>query len=137
MGTSFHPFGDGPQECQRESCAKCRDLEPYHGHLNKVAYWSSNFAAGMCPSDADREAARQWGYLAGLWHDLGKFAPEWQTYLACKADIHTREASGSPQSEKTTPAPVPSSPIPNSLGDLFLTISSPGTTPDWPTLPIF
>ncbi len=92
----FTPFGDGPQECQRESCAKCRELDPYHGHLNKVAYWSSNFAAGMFPSDADREAARQWGYLAGLWHDLGKFAPEWQTYLACKADIHTREATGSP-----------------------------------------
>ncbi len=34
----FTPFGAGENECQREQCEKCKKLEPYHGHLNKVAY---------------------------------------------------------------------------------------------------
>jgi len=37
--------------------------------------------------------AWHWGYLTGLWHDLGKFAPEWQAYLKSKADPHSSEAS--------------------------------------------
>ena len=50
------------------------------------------FAAG---SDEAR-AAKQWGYLTGLWHDLGKFAPDWQDYLRKKAgtNIHTDEVVG-------------------------------------------
>ena len=48
----------------------------------------------MFPDGPDREAARRWGFLVGLWHDLGKFAPEWQTYLASKADAHAAEVSG-------------------------------------------
>ncbi|MFT3990791.1 MAG: CRISPR-associated helicase Cas3' [Luteolibacter sp.] len=90
----FTPFGSGANECQRENCEKCRSFEPYHGHLNKVAYWTGKFAAEMFPPDQDRDSARQWGYLAGLWHDLGKFAPEWQAYLASKTDTHTDEVSG-------------------------------------------
>lgn len=90
----FTPFGDRPDECQRESCKKCEDLEPNHGHLNKVAWWCAKFAAQMFPPGPDRDAASQWGYLAGLWHDLGKFAPEWQTYLKSKSDIHSDEVLG-------------------------------------------
>jgi len=48
----------------------------------------------MFPPGDDREAARQWAYLAGLWHDLGKFSPEWQSYLAAKVDPNTASPSG-------------------------------------------
>lgn len=90
----FTSYGDGDDECQRETCRKCADLEPYHGHLNKVAYWTAKFAAEMFAPGPDREAAHQWGYLTGLWHDLGKFAPEWQNYLESKTDPHSADVSG-------------------------------------------
>ncbi|MFT4177767.1 MAG: CRISPR-associated endonuclease Cas3'' [Luteolibacter sp.] len=100
----FTPFGEIDPNDPRKACSgkngapcpHCEQLAPYHGHLNKVAWWAAKFAAEMFPPGPDRDAARQWGYLAGLWHDLGKFAPEWQAYLASKADIHADEASGSP-----------------------------------------
>ena len=100
----FTPFGEVDPHDPRKACSgrngaacpHCESFAHYHGHLNKVAYWTATFAAAMFPPGSDRDSARQWGYLAGLWHDLGKFAPEWQTYLASKTDIHTEEASGSP-----------------------------------------
>jgi len=49
-----------------EYCPHCEGLAPQHGHLNKVAYLSSRFAADMLPKGPDRECIRQWGYLAGL-----------------------------------------------------------------------
>lgn len=73
-------------------CEACERLDPKHGHLNKVDWWCAKFAAAMfaaCGDDA--KAASQWGSLAGLWHDLGKFAPAWQNYLRSKADIHSDE----------------------------------------------
>lgn len=75
-------------------CEKCAVLDPHHGHLNKVAHLTARFAADMFPPGPDREAARAWGRLLGLWHDLGKFAPEWQTYLASKTDPHQADATG-------------------------------------------
>jgi CRISPR-associated endonuclease/helicase Cas3 len=79
----FTPFGETPDfECQGGSCRKCADLDEKHGHLNKVAWWSAKFAAEMFPTGPEGEATRQWGYLAGLWHDLGKFSKEFQAYLA-------------------------------------------------------
>jgi CRISPR-associated endonuclease/helicase Cas3 len=91
----FTPFGAGADECQRENCQKCRDLEPYHGHLNKVAFSVAKFAAGMfVPDMTEAKSAWDWGYLAGLWHDLGKFATVWQTYLASKSDSHADDVSG-------------------------------------------
>lgn len=91
----FTPFGDGEGDCQRESCGKCERMEPQHGHLNKVAYWTATFASEMFPPGPDHDTAHHWGYLTGLRHDLGKFAPEWQTYLASKSDPHTAEITGS------------------------------------------
>ncbi len=91
----FTPFGDGENQCQGEACEKCRELIPNHGHLNKVAYWCSTFASEMFPPGPGRDAGHKLGYLAGLWHDLGKFAPEWQTYLKSKADIHSAESTDS------------------------------------------
>jgi CRISPR-associated endonuclease Cas3-HD len=64
-----------------EPCSLCESLAPAHGHLNKVAWWTAKFAAEMFPPGPDRDAARQWGYLAGLWHDLGKFVFAFQRKL--------------------------------------------------------
>ena len=91
----FTPFGEGAAECHGEQCRKCECLERFHGHLNKVAFWTGKFSAEMFPeSSPDRHAAGKWGYLAGLWHDLGKFAPVWQTYLRSKCDVHSSEILG-------------------------------------------
>ncbi len=76
------------------ACDACERLDPSHGHLNKVAWWTANFAGEMFPNGSEESrAVRQWGYLAGLWHDLGKFAPEWQHYLGSKSDEHRDEIS--------------------------------------------
>lgn len=78
-------------------CSDCESLDREHGHLNKVAYWTAKFAAEMFPTGSEEsESARQWGYVAGLWHDLGKYAPEWQAYLRQKggSNIHTDEVIG-------------------------------------------
>lgn len=91
----FTPFGSGAGECQKDHCGKCRDLTPDHGHLNKVAFWTAKFASEMFPQDSPAaKSAHEWGYLAGLWHDLGKFAPEWQKYLQSKANPHIDDVSG-------------------------------------------
>ena len=90
----FTPLGSGPGQCGGANCQECERLSADHGHLNKVAYWAATFAAAMFPPGPDRDAAWQWGYLAGLWHDLGKFPPEWQAYLRSKADPHLGDVSG-------------------------------------------
>lgn len=91
----FTPFGKGVGECRGRECEQCETLEPYHGHLNKVAWWAAKFASEMFPEGSEEaEAAWQWGWLAGLWHDLGKFAPEWQEYLRSKVDAHAVDVSG-------------------------------------------
>lgn len=48
----------------------------------------------FAPCSEEAKTAWDWGYLAGLWHDLGKFAPEWQEYLKSKADPHSDEITG-------------------------------------------
>jgi len=85
----FTPFGpvapaDPTQACSGKNgatCPHCDTLAPQHGHLNKVAHLCAQFAAEMFPPGPDREAARQWGYLTGLWHDLGKFISNFQRKL--------------------------------------------------------
>lgn len=72
-------------------CPHCKNLEPSHGHLNKVAYLCAQFAAQMLPAGADRDSLRLWGYITGLWHDLGKFSIEFQDYLSKASDIHCDE----------------------------------------------
>ena len=65
------------------------------GHLNKTADACSKFARDMFPKTKPAGSqAHAWGNLLGLWHDLGKFASEWQDYLASKADPHKAEIQG-------------------------------------------
>ncbi len=93
----FTRFGNGVGECRGKDCELCRQLASYHGHLNKVAWWAAKFASEMfAPGSKEAEAAWQWGWLEGLWHDLGKCAPEWQAYLTSKVDIHADEVGGAP-----------------------------------------
>lgn len=47
------------------------DLEE---HLRAVADLASEFASDFWASD--------WGHLAGLWHDLGKYSSAFQSYIA-------------------------------------------------------
>ena len=91
----FTPFGEGPMECEGMTCKACLSLQPDHGHLNKVAFWTAKLAGEMFPTGSgEAKSTHEWGYLAGLWHDLGKFAPAWQRYLEAKADLHRDEISG-------------------------------------------
>lgn len=52
-------------------------------HLQGVARQAAEFAA---PFRAD-----DWARIAGLWHDLGKFHPDWQNYL-CRETGYNPEA---------------------------------------------
>lgn len=95
----FTPFGEGDHNDPSKSCSgknaahceHCQNLEPQHGHLNKVAHLAAKFAGEMFPEGPTRETTRQWGYLTGLWHDLGKFSAEFQSYLATASDPHSDE----------------------------------------------
>lgn len=57
---------------------KLEDWEPLEAHLQLVAGGdqfpgAAGFAAAF--------KAGEWGRILGLWHDLGKFAPQFQSYL--------------------------------------------------------
>ena len=96
----FTPFGEVDPNNSFKACSSltdsicphCVNLSPQHGHLNKVASLAGKFAAEMLKENhQDREILRQWGYVTGLWHDLGKFSVEFQNYLAKASDIHSDE----------------------------------------------
>ena len=61
-------------------------------HLQKVANRSQKFAQLFGSGD--------WAYVAGLWHDLGKFLPDWQKYIRKKTgydeDAHIEGYGGRP-----------------------------------------
>ena len=46
-------------------------------HLRSVASIAANFSEAFEPA----AATQRWAYLAGLWHDLGKYRPGFQRYL--------------------------------------------------------
>ena len=64
--------------------AHSKDNEPpenwqaLEDHLTRVAELAQSFA--------DEFGAGEWGYLAGLWHDLGKYSKEFQKYLSTSGD---------------------------------------------------
>ena len=47
--------------------------QPLDDHLRGVAKLAGNFANTFAP--------KQWGHLAGLWHDIGKFSHAFQRYI--------------------------------------------------------
>lgn len=49
------------------------EWERLEDHLDCVAQTAGRFA--------DQLNSREWGYTAGLWHDIGKFSAEFQAYL--------------------------------------------------------
>jgi CRISPR-associated endonuclease/helicase Cas3 len=57
-------------------------------HLNDVAKMSESFASAFGSSD--------WASLAGLWHDLGKYKPDFQSYIrsASGYDAHLEGTTG-------------------------------------------
>jgi CRISPR-associated endonuclease/helicase Cas3 len=60
------------------------EWQPLREHLLNVASLAGAFAEIF--------GAKEWGYLAGLWHDLGKFAEAFQSYLEAQGDYHNDEA---------------------------------------------
>jgi len=56
---------------------KC--IHSVEDHLTNTARRAAHFASGF--------GASQWGYLAGLWHDLGKYAPAFQSMIRIATGI--------------------------------------------------
>ena len=61
-------------------------------HLKQVAELASSFAPA---------AWRDWAYLAGLWHDLGKYRPGFQRYIRCTNGIDAHIEGRIKDREKT------------------------------------
>ncbi len=59
-------------------------------HLENVAKIASEFASDF--------NAQNWGYLAGLWHDIGKYSNEFQKMLLSTGDpdTHIEKKKGAP-----------------------------------------
>ncbi len=64
------------------------DWQPLEEHLKNVAEMARSFA--------DAFGAGDWGYLAGLWHDIGKYSDEFQEMLGAKegSDAHIETKPG-------------------------------------------
>lgn len=75
-------------------------------HLEAVAALAAEFSSDFETS----EPLQRWAYLAGLWHDLGKYRPGFQKYvrLADNPDAHIEgKVAGA---KKPIPPPVRSGP---------------------------
>lgn len=64
------------------------EWQPLEEHLRNVAELARSFA--------EEFGAGDWGYLAGIWHDLGKYSQDFQRYLTltCDADAHIEAKPG-------------------------------------------
>lgn len=69
----------------RPNTATQEDWDPLDDHLRKTAVHASRLAQAFAPKAA---------FLAGLWHDIGKFRPEFQEYLLKTAEAGHREDAG-------------------------------------------
>ena len=64
------------------------DWQPLDEHLKNVAEMAQSFAMAFGAGD--------WGYLAGLWHDIGKYSDEFQKMLGAEegSDAHIETKPG-------------------------------------------
>jgi CRISPR-associated endonuclease/helicase Cas3 len=62
------------------------EWQPLAEHLRNVSKLAGDFAAAF--------GAREWGELAGLWHDLGKYSTEFQAYLRAGAETCSETLPG-------------------------------------------
>lgn len=70
------------------SCSDC-------GHIDRVARLAKSLGEKLVAGESeDRVCVGAWAWKSGLWHDLGKFAPDWQSYLKGKVDPHGDEVAG-------------------------------------------
>ncbi len=69
------------------------EWQPLEEHLKNVAELAGDFASAF--------RVREWGYLLGLWHDLGKFSKSFQAYLRQRGDYHDYELSMDSNSRAT------------------------------------
>jgi CRISPR-associated endonuclease/helicase Cas3 len=53
-------------------------------HLQSVAAMAADFSKAFEPA----AATQRWAYVAGLWHDLGKYRPGFQRYVALADNIN-------------------------------------------------
>ncbi len=58
-------------------------------HLMGTAERAAGFASDFNCSE--------WGYLAGLWHDLGKYAPAFQRYIRTTSDLDAHIEGSNPE----------------------------------------
>ncbi len=73
----------------------CDDWEPLEDHLMAVAKTAQKFAAKF--------GAAEWGHLTGLWHDVGKYRPEFQARLRDPSISAPHAGAGAAMSEKLPP----------------------------------
>ncbi|ADW17641.1 CRISPR-associated helicase, Cas3 family [Desulfobulbus propionicus DSM 2032] len=62
------------------------DWQSLEAHLEKVAELAEQHAMAF--------GAASWGRLVGLWHDLGKFSPDFQEYIRQASEAHLESKQG-------------------------------------------
>ena len=60
------------------------EVHELEDHLEKVGQMAGDFAAAF--------GAKEWGWLAGRWHDLGKFSKEFQSYIRNASGFEREQA---------------------------------------------
>jgi CRISPR-associated endonuclease Cas3-HD len=85
MPLDFEHTTDDPTKTARPALAHVAEdgrVHPLDEHLAGTAQRASRFAAEF--------GCAGWGYLAGLWHDLGKYSPDFQRkiHVAAGQDAH-------------------------------------------------
>jgi CRISPR-associated endonuclease/helicase Cas3 len=71
------------------------DIHSLEDHLSSVAKLAALLAAQINVGIASNSASGAWAELAGLWHDLGKYQPAFQKYIASASGMEAHiEAPG-------------------------------------------